>query len=83
VRSTKEERKQYRLDKKQREKDRQLENTSPITVFERRIGEIGCECEGERIRVAGEYCDTCRLIVKVDEYMMNLFRNAAQGRISS
>jgi hypothetical protein len=65
-RSTKEERKQYRLDKKQQQKDR----------------EVGCECEGERIRVA-EYCDTYRLIVKVDEYMINLFRNAAQGRTSS
>ena len=81
-RSTKEERRQYRLDKKQREKDRQLENTTPIRIFERRVRKIGCECEGERIRVAGEYCEICRLIVKANGYMMNLFRNAAQGRTS-
>jgi hypothetical protein len=56
--------------------------TIPIRVFKKRIGETGCKCEGEHIRVAGEYCDTCRLIVKVDEYMMNIFRNAAQGRTS-
>jgi len=79
-RSTKEERKQYRLEKKQQQKDRQLENITPIRIFERRVRKIGCECEGERIRIAGEYCDTCRLIVKVNEYMMNLFRNTAQGR---
>jgi len=57
------------LDKKQHEKDRELEQqATPFVLLSKRLEEIGCECEGERIRVAGEYCDTCRLLVKVNEY---------------
>jgi hypothetical protein len=40
-RSAKEERKQYRLDKNQQKKDRQLENTTPIRLFEDRLWKVG------------------------------------------
>jgi hypothetical protein len=28
----------------------------------------------------GIYCKTCKLMLKLDNYMMNLFRDAAEGR---
>jgi hypothetical protein len=28
----------------------------------------------------GIFCDTCKLIVKVNDYMMDLFKMASQGR---
>jgi hypothetical protein len=31
----------------------------------------------------GIYCKTCRLMLKVDKYLMELFKNAAKGRLSS
>jgi hypothetical protein len=78
--STKEERKRYRVDKKQQEKDRELEEqATPFVLLSKRLEQIGCECEGERIRVAGEYCGTCRLLVKVNAYMMGEFKNTARG----
>jgi hypothetical protein len=78
--STKEERKRYKLDKKQQEKDRELEKQAmSFVLLSKRLEQIGCECQGERIRVAEEYCDTCRLLAKVNVYMMGEFKDTARG----
>jgi hypothetical protein len=47
-----------------------------------KIDAIGCQCEAEEIR-QGRYCKTCNLMLKVDKYMMSLFKDAAEVRIGS
>jgi hypothetical protein len=60
--------------------DRRLElKMTPICLFEDQVDKIGCECEAEGIR-QGQYCDTCRLITKVNNHMMKLFKDFAEGR---
>jgi hypothetical protein len=79
----KDQRKKGRLHKeeqKQRKADRRLEwYGRPVNLFSDRIAKIGCECEAEQMR-RGVFCDTCKLIVKVNEYMLELFKRTAQGR---
>jgi hypothetical protein len=82
---TKEKRKRKRLEKeeiKQQQTDSNLKQYgSPLSLFSKRVKKIGCRCEAEAMR-RGIFCDTCRLLVKVDGYMLDLFKNASQGRTS-
>jgi hypothetical protein len=78
----KERRKRKRLqqeEEKHRESDEKLERQSPFHLFESRVHKIGCECKAEEMR-RGIFCDTCKLIMKVNEYMLDLFKEASQGR---
>lgn len=79
----KEERKKRRLVREQHKQDKLDQNLeayrTPSYLLYKVIDEINCECEAEKIR-AGEYCDTCKLLVKVNEYMLDLFKRESQGR---
>jgi hypothetical protein len=78
----KERRKRKRLQQeemKHRESDEKLERQSPFHLFKRRVDKIGCECKAEAMR-RGIFCNTCKLIMRVDEYMLELFKKASQGR---
>lgn len=71
----KQERKEYDLDIK-------LKTNSPTyQIFDKldvtRL--YGCTCEAEYLR-RGMFCPVCRLMVKVHEYALGLFKDAAQGR---
>lgn len=79
---SKEKRKTKRLKREERhqeEADRMLEQQSPIYMFRQRVKKIGCRCEAEEMR-RGIFCETCKLIRRVNEYMLDLFMNASQGR---
>jgi hypothetical protein len=86
INKTKWERQQRRIRRmvreeiRQEEKDSELElHSTPSYLFSKVIDEIGCECKGEEIR-AGNYCNTCKLLVRVNEYLHHLFKAASQGR---
>jgi len=82
VKEWKEKKRLFRLERKQRSKDSHLRITStPNWLIERTIRKIRCDCTAEGIR-NGVTCDTCKLLVKVNDYMMNLFKDAAEGRSS-
>ena len=49
---------------------------SPQEMYIKAIEQIDCECE------ADSTCDTCKLFKKVWEYTLQLFKDAAGGRIS-
>jgi hypothetical protein len=68
-----------REDRKERESDEKLERQNPFHLFKRRVDKIGCECKAEAMR-RGIFCNTCKLIIRVDEYMLELFKKASQGR---
>jgi hypothetical protein len=76
-------RKAEREANKQRKADYELENNSPSWMFHRMTEElyIACECEGEKMR-QGEFCDICKLVIKVREYTLDIFKAAAEGRSS-
>jgi hypothetical protein len=79
---SKEKRKTKRLKREERnqeEADRRLERQSPIYMFRQRVVKTGCRCKAEEMR-RGIFCDTCKLIRRVDECMLDLFKNASQGR---
>src|SRR5215469_2294693 len=63
---------------KRRKLNDNLESNVPMRVFSRWISAIAseCECEGEKIRLDNEYCKVCKLISKVTEYALDLFKNA-------
>lgn len=86
ISKTKWERQQRRIRKNIREKhkqeaaDQKLESEgTPQYHLREQIDEIGCECKAEEIR-AGNFCDTCRLLFKVDQYMIDLFKRESEGR---
>lgn len=58
-----------------------LKMNSPVHMLSKMIDKIDCRCEAEEMR-AGKFCDTCRLIVKVHEYTLDLFKRTSQGRTS-
>jgi hypothetical protein len=71
---------ELREQRKQKELDDKLVFTmSPLAMMEDKISSIRCRCEAEQIR-AGHYCDTCKLLVKVNDFLMRLFKDTAQGR---
>jgi len=67
--------------RKERKANWELKMNSPVHMFSKMIDKIGCRCEAEEMR-AGKFCDTCTLIVKVNEYTVDLFKRASQGRTS-
>ncbi len=69
----KEEGKQDQLDEKFKYKN------SPISMFEDMIDKISCECKGEELR-QGTICKTCKLVTKLHQYTLDLFKDAAEGR---
>jgi hypothetical protein len=54
---------------------------TPNHLIEKRIRKLRCECEAEKMR-QGIFCPTCRLLVKVNDYLLDLFKDAAEGRSS-
>jgi hypothetical protein len=69
----KEESKQAQLDQKFKYRN------SPISMFEDMIGKISCECDAEQMR-QGIVCKTCKLITKLNQYTLDLFKDASEGR---
>jgi hypothetical protein len=58
-------------------------NNSPKRRFESEVlDKIQCQCyfNSEEMRRTGNICKACVLILKVREYTLNLFKDAAQGR---
>jgi len=51
---------------------------TPGWLVSNKIDAIGCQCEAED--KTRNKCKICKLMLKVDNYMMNLFRDAAEGR---
>jgi hypothetical protein len=79
---SKEKRKTKRLKREERnqeEADQVLKQQSPHRLFRRRVDKIGCRCEAEEMR-RGIFCETCKLIRRINEYTLDLFKNASQGR---
>ena len=67
---------------KQKQLDDKLRwDKNPNKMFIDRLLKVsmGCECIAEGMR-QGVFCKTCRLIVKVNEYTLHLFKDAAEGR---
>lgn len=54
---------------------------NPLNLFLERLAKVGCRCEAEQMR-SGEFCDTCKLVAKINEFTLDLFKRAAQGRTS-
>lgn len=52
---------------------------TPNHLIEKRIKKIPCDCTAEKMR-QGIFCETCRLLVRVNEYMLDLFKDASEGR---
>jgi hypothetical protein len=71
---------ELREQSKQKELDDKLVSTmSPLAMVEDKISSISCRCEAEQIR-AGHYCDTCKLMVRVNDFLMRLFKDTSEGR---
>ena len=74
-------RKVRREENKQRELDYRLRtHSTPWAMLLDQIVTIHCRCEAQGIR-QGHFCDTCKLLVKVNEQLIRLFKDSAQGRI--
>jgi hypothetical protein len=72
---------QRRLEKQRTQEARadwKLRMNTPIHLLEKTIRKIGCRCKPEDMR-QGVFCDTCRLLVLVHKYLMNLFKEAAES----
>jgi hypothetical protein len=64
----------------QRDRDDKFkEENSPNWVMRDTLDKITCMCEVDELR-AGECCKTCKVLRKVHEYMLNMFKDAAEGR---
>lgn len=75
------ERQKLREVKKERELNRRIERNSLLRMFINDIEKVECECEAEKMRT-GIFCETCRLIPKIRQYALDLFKDAAEGRSS-
>lgn len=62
--------------------DRVIIRHTPWWVFHQKVTAIWCDCRPEQMR-RGIYCKTCKLVLKADKYMMELFKDAAEGRSPS
>ena len=62
--------------------DQAIRANTPWWKVQEKVFYIRCECEADYLRL-GIQCKTCRLMSKVDRYMMELFKDAAEGRTSS
>ena len=71
-----------RLEIKERKADFEfsLRNNPTWQVLDK-LGVVrsGCRCKAELMR-QGQFCPVCRLMVKVHEYALRLFKDAAEGR---
>ena len=70
--------------KKQNKDDFDLKyHHSSVGIFEHRVNKLRsmCYCTAEGMR-KGYVCKVCKLTKKVDDYMMSLFKDAAEGRSS-
>ena len=52
---------------------------TPWWIFHQKVMAIWCDCRPEQVG-RGIYCKSCKLILKADKYMMELFKDAAEGR---
>ena len=59
--------------------NKKLRENSATWVLHHRVGDINCYCTGEGLR-NGRVCKLCKLARRVDDYMLNLFKDAAEGR---
>lgn len=75
----KEYRKQRIQENKQNRADTAIKEHTPNQLVYQKIMAIDCRCEPQDLR-QGKYCDTCKLLMKVDSNMMSLFKEAAEGR---
>jgi hypothetical protein len=67
---------------KERKTDEAISHKTPWWIFHNKVNAIRCECDAEALR-RGEHCKTCKLLAKVDKYMMELFKEEAEGRSPS
>ncbi|MDQ6862951.1 MAG: hypothetical protein M3044_03930 [Thermoproteota archaeon] len=51
----------------------------PSWIISHELEKVLCECKADELR-AGICCDTCKLLRKVHDYMLSLFKDAAEGR---
>jgi hydroxylamine reductase (hybrid-cluster protein) len=64
----------------QRDRDDKFkEENSPNWVMRDTLDNITCMCEVDELR-AGGCCKTCKVLRKVHEYMLDKFKDAAEGR---
>jgi hypothetical protein len=52
---------------------------SPWWIMDHTLKDIGCRCSADELR-AGECCKTCKVLIKVHEYLLDKFKDASQGR---
>jgi len=69
-----------------REETRQICSDSNLRIrgtanrlIQDRIDKIPCDCKTEEMR-AGKFCKTCRLLAKVNDYMLSLLKEASEDR---
>ena len=79
IKKRKELRKQRKQENKERKADQVLEQNTPFWILWNKIRIISCQCTAEGLR-QGINCDTCKLFLRVDNYMMDLFKDVAEGR---
>jgi hypothetical protein len=85
VKKKRELRKVIRQEHKESEADSTLRMNTPSRIHaDKAMYGIAfyCECTAENLR-RGIYCGPCKLMLKVDDYMMRLFKDAAEGRSPS
>lgn len=78
--------KHHRREQKEEKKGRLANNKlkyeyNPARLLQKTIDKVGRRCEAELMR-QGIFCETCRLFVRVNEYMLSLFKDGADGRSS-
>jgi hypothetical protein len=59
--------------------DDALEDHTPFRILGSKLDKIGCDCKTDDLR-NGIVCNTCKLLLQVDSYMMDLFKNVATER---
>lgn len=66
--------------RREHETDDVIQSHTPGRIFRNKVSAIHCSCKAENLR-RGIYCKTCKLMLRVDKYMMELFKDAAEGRL--
>jgi hypothetical protein len=56
--------------------NKELESKSPFHLLSKRIEKVGCNCVAEEMR-QNHYCNTCVLLVRVNEDLEDRFRIAS------
>ncbi|MPZ07236.1 MAG: hypothetical protein GEU26_12620 [Nitrososphaeraceae archaeon] len=70
--------------KKERNADMKLWHNNATGELGHRVDKLRfmCYCRGKYIR-SRRICKICKLAKKIDDYMLDLFKSAAEGRSSS